>query len=257
MSRPGASSKRRAPYLDTWYRWTAARSTATTHGALAARVAATSDRAIGCRGTASWWSLFRTEAAAYDVARGVGRLWRSRRRGSCPATAIPLNTCYVVRCPTHAMRSRLVTILNSPLASAWLGQHRRASRGGYRRLPRLDPGAAPASRALGAYATRSSAWRARRQRCASRLGAAGAATTRLRAPRVSRAPCPTGISDEPVAMRRRRRFVSRSRGPASWRRLDGSTGTDPAREHQREAAARLRRFHPSVGGALLADESTR
>ena len=88
------------------------------------------------RGTARWWSLFRTEAAAHDVARVV---WADFGR-SLRATvllpgnqAIPLNTCYAVRCPHPRDAFALAAILNSPLASAWLGSVAEPARGGYKR----------------------------------------------------------------------------------------------------------------------------
>jgi hypothetical protein len=47
--------------------------------------------------------------------------------------AVPLNTCYVVRCADRADALALVTLLNSPLAAAWLGALAEPARGGYRR----------------------------------------------------------------------------------------------------------------------------
>jgi hypothetical protein len=46
---------------------------------------------------------------------------------------IPLNTCYVVRCPTMGDAHALAALINSPLMSAWLNILAEPARGGYRR----------------------------------------------------------------------------------------------------------------------------
>jgi hypothetical protein len=88
------------------------------------------------RGSSRWWSLFRTDAAAHDVARVV---WADFGR-SLRATvlwpgdlAVPLNTCYAVRCVHPRDALALAAVLNSALASAWLGSVAEPARGGYKR----------------------------------------------------------------------------------------------------------------------------
>lgn len=88
------------------------------------------------RGSARWWTLFRTEAAASDTARVV---WADFGRVPRAAVllpgerAIPLNTCYAVRCADPRDAFALATVINSPLAAAWLAALAEPARGGYRR----------------------------------------------------------------------------------------------------------------------------
>jgi len=88
------------------------------------------------RQAARWWSLFRTEAAKPNDARVV---WADFGRAPTAALlepgdrAVPLNTCYVVRCADRDDAVALVTLLNSPLAAAWLAALAEPARGGYRR----------------------------------------------------------------------------------------------------------------------------
>jgi hypothetical protein len=88
------------------------------------------------RRAARWWSLFRTEAAVRNDARVV---WADFGRAPTAALldagdpAVPLNTCYVVRCADRDDAIALVTLLNSPLAAAWLAGLAEPARGGYRR----------------------------------------------------------------------------------------------------------------------------
>jgi hypothetical protein len=88
------------------------------------------------RNAARWWSLFRTEAAAFDKPR-VGWADIGRRVRAIVLTegneTVPLNTCYVARCPTLDDANALCALLNSPLASAWLSVVAEQARGGYRR----------------------------------------------------------------------------------------------------------------------------
>jgi len=89
------------------------------------------------RGTSRWWAVFRTEAAGCDVARVVWADFGRTLRAAVlmPGdSAVPLNTCYAVRCPDPRDAFALVTVLNSPLASAWLGSVAEPARGGYRRF---------------------------------------------------------------------------------------------------------------------------
>ena len=83
-----------------------------------------------------WWSLFRTESAAFDRPRVVWADFGLRPR----AIAIPegepfvaLNTCYVVPCRRLEDAHALAAILNGPLAAAWLNAIAEPARGGYRR----------------------------------------------------------------------------------------------------------------------------
>ena len=88
------------------------------------------------RGTARWWTLFRTESAASDVTRVV---WADFGKTLIAAVldagdpAVPLNTCYVARCQDPDDALVLAAVLNSPLASAWLAVLAEPARGGYRR----------------------------------------------------------------------------------------------------------------------------
>jgi len=88
------------------------------------------------RHSARWWSLFRTEAATPNDARVV---WADFGRAPTAAIlepgdwAVPLNTCYVIRCSERDDAVALVTLLNSPLAAAWLAALAEPARGGYRR----------------------------------------------------------------------------------------------------------------------------
>ncbi|HUQ84118.1 MAG TPA: N-6 DNA methylase [Gemmatimonadaceae bacterium] len=97
------------------------------------RLIARSDARHGSR----WWSLFRTESAANDVARVV---WADFGRSLRAAVllpddpAVPLNTCYAVRCADPRDAFALAAVLNSPLASAWLGGIAEPARGGYKRF---------------------------------------------------------------------------------------------------------------------------
>lgn len=83
-----------------------------------------------------WWSLFRTESARSDQARVVwgdlGREPRASVLGVGDPTA-PLNSCYVARCPCMADAHALATLLNGPLARAWLNAIAEPARGGYHR----------------------------------------------------------------------------------------------------------------------------
>jgi hypothetical protein len=83
-----------------------------------------------------WWGLFRVDAAAADKPRVV---WADIGRGlramvlAAGDDTVPLNTCYVVRCPTMNDALALCTLLNAPLTSAWLSAIAEQARGGYRR----------------------------------------------------------------------------------------------------------------------------
>ncbi len=89
------------------------------------------------RGSAAWWSLFRTTAARADRPRVVwADLGRSPQALVLPAgdPGVPLNTCYVVRCRDDADAGALAAVLNSPVAAAWLGALAEPARGNYARF---------------------------------------------------------------------------------------------------------------------------
>jgi hypothetical protein len=88
------------------------------------------------RNRARWWSLFRVESARGDRPRVVwGDVGREPRALVLDAgdARVPLNTCYVVRCRDAIDAHAFATLLNSPLARAWLDAIAEPARGGYRR----------------------------------------------------------------------------------------------------------------------------
>ncbi len=96
------------------------------------RLAARSD----ARGANSWWALFRTEGACYDVPRVAWADFGRRPRAVVlPAgdRTVPLNTCYVIRCADAGDAYTLAAILNSSAAAAWLHVLAEPARGGFRR----------------------------------------------------------------------------------------------------------------------------
>ena len=86
---------------------------------------------------ARWWALFRTEAARSDRPRvvwsDIGLTPRALVLRAGDPT-VPLNSCYVVRAPTHDDALALCALLNSPVAAAWLTAIAEPARGGYRRF---------------------------------------------------------------------------------------------------------------------------
>jgi N-6 DNA Methylase len=83
-----------------------------------------------------WWSLFRTESAAFDRPRVIWADFGLRPRAIAIAEGEPfvaLNTCYVLPCPRLDDAHALAAILNGPLAAAWLNAIAEPARGGYRR----------------------------------------------------------------------------------------------------------------------------
>ncbi len=96
------------------------------------RLAARSDT----RGRGPWWALFRTESAQSSSPRVVwsdfGRMPRATVLDVGDPT-VALNSCYIARCPTLTDAHALATLLNSPLAAAWLNVVAEPARGGYRR----------------------------------------------------------------------------------------------------------------------------
>lgn len=88
------------------------------------------------RDRARWWALFRTESARFDRPRVIwGDLGRAPRASVLDAgdVTVPLNSCYITRCPSLADAHALVALLNGPLARAWLNAVAEPARGGYRR----------------------------------------------------------------------------------------------------------------------------
>lgn len=90
------------------------------------------DRSDGRNG--AWWSLFRTAAADDASPRVIWSDFGRRPRAAVIAAGdrtVPLNSCYVVKCPSMADAVTLATLLNSPLAAAWLRLLAEPARGGY------------------------------------------------------------------------------------------------------------------------------
>ena len=87
-------------------------------------------------GKRTWWMLFRTESARSDVPRVVwSDIGRAPRAAVLEAgnLTVPLNSCYVARCPTLCDAHALAAILNSSVAAAWLSVIAEPARGNYRR----------------------------------------------------------------------------------------------------------------------------
>jgi hypothetical protein len=83
-----------------------------------------------------WWTLFRTESASNRLTRVIWADFGLTPRAIVVAAGNPfvaLNSCYVVCCPSPSDAHALATILNSPLAAAWLNSIAEPARGGYRR----------------------------------------------------------------------------------------------------------------------------
>jgi hypothetical protein len=84
-----------------------------------------------------WWSLFRTEAARCDRPRvlwaDLGRTPRATMIGA-GNPLVPLNSCYAAMCRDEIDALALTTLLNSPLAVAWLSAIAEPARGSYRRF---------------------------------------------------------------------------------------------------------------------------
>ncbi len=94
------------------------------------------ERRSDAQGAKRWWSLFRTEAADSSRPRVVwADIGKHPRAAVLQAgdDSVPLNTCYVARCPELADAQTLAAILNSQLASSWLWLLAEPARGGYMR----------------------------------------------------------------------------------------------------------------------------
>jgi hypothetical protein len=98
-----------------------------------ARLGARSDARLTSE---AWWSLFRTAAARSDAPRvvwaDVARALRPRVLPSGDA-AVPLNSCYVLRCRDAIDARTFAALLASPVAGGWFAALAEPARGGYRR----------------------------------------------------------------------------------------------------------------------------
>jgi hypothetical protein len=93
-------------------------------------------RRSDARQRTTWWSLFRTECTHHHSPRIVwSDFGRALRATILPAgdPTVPLNTCYVLPCATCDDAYALATILNSPLATAWINTIAEPAHGGYHR----------------------------------------------------------------------------------------------------------------------------
>ena len=88
------------------------------------------------RGSARWWSLFRTEGADHSRTRVVwSDFGRWPRAALLPRgdRTVPLNTCYVLACDDEQDALALTALLNGPVAAAWLNAIAEPARGGWHR----------------------------------------------------------------------------------------------------------------------------
>ncbi|CAN5694293.1 hypothetical protein BH23GEM1_BH23GEM1_08670 [soil metagenome] len=88
------------------------------------------------RSSERWWSLFRTEGAVADRPRVIWADVGKRPRAAVLAEgddAVPLNSCYVIRCRDDREALTLAAVLNSDIAAAWLNLFAEPARGGYHR----------------------------------------------------------------------------------------------------------------------------
>ncbi|MDQ6887433.1 MAG: N-6 DNA methylase [Gemmatimonadota bacterium] len=88
------------------------------------------------RGGLPWWSLFRVASASCTRTRVVWADFGTRPR-ACVLNeddpTVPLNSCYVLACETPDDAYAFASLLNSPLAAAWLSLIAEPARGGYHR----------------------------------------------------------------------------------------------------------------------------
>jgi len=98
---------------------------------------------------AAWWSVFRTDGALARTPRVVwSDLGRAPRAAVLPAGSqcIPLNSCYLARCPDMTDALALTALLNSPLAAAWLNAIAEPARGSWHRYLGWTVGLLPVPR---------------------------------------------------------------------------------------------------------------
>ena len=87
-------------------------------------------------GRLPWWTLFRTEGASELSPRVVWADFGLAPRAIAVEVGDPivaLNSCYIASCQTLSDAHALATLLNGPLAAAWLNTLAEPARGGYRR----------------------------------------------------------------------------------------------------------------------------
>ena len=97
---------------------------------------ATLERRTDNHGSPRWWSLFRIEGASPKSWRVVWCDFGKHPRAAVlplGSDVVPLNTCYVARCPSERDAFALAALLNGPLLAAWLDAVAEPARGGYRR----------------------------------------------------------------------------------------------------------------------------
>jgi hypothetical protein len=83
-----------------------------------------------------WWSIFRTESADSSTPRVVWADFGTNPRAivvEAGDRTVALNTCYVAQSGDLTDAHALATLLNGPLASAWLSLIAEPARGGYHR----------------------------------------------------------------------------------------------------------------------------
>jgi hypothetical protein len=84
-----------------------------------------------------WWTLFRTEAARYELPRvvwaDIGKQLRPRVLPAGDPT-VPLNSCYVLRASSLEDALALELLLGSRVAAAWFEALAEPARGGFRRF---------------------------------------------------------------------------------------------------------------------------
>jgi hypothetical protein len=94
------------------------------------------ERRSDARGRTPWWTIFRTESAAFSSPRvawsDFGRAPRAAVLQADDPTVL-LNSCYVARCDDLTDAYALAALLNSPVIAAWLNIIAEPARGGYHR----------------------------------------------------------------------------------------------------------------------------
>jgi hypothetical protein len=87
-------------------------------------------------GSATWWTLFRTEGADHTRTRVVwSDFGRVPRAAILPVgdQTVPLNSCYVVSCDDVRDALAFTALLNGPVAAAWLNAIAEPARGNWHR----------------------------------------------------------------------------------------------------------------------------
>ena len=102
-----------------------------------ARLASRADARVHARCPLPWWSLFRADGANAATPRVAWSDLARVPRATLLAAgdpAVPLNSCYVLPCPSLDDAHALVALLNASATAAWLGALAEPARGGYRRF---------------------------------------------------------------------------------------------------------------------------